>query len=61
LTLELAGTIDPDGDPGRYALVTRPQPIVIDEVQSIRVTDIDGRLLIEESAPSSKPRTLTTE
>ena len=61
LTFELMGTIDPDGDPRRYSLVTRPQPIVIDEVQTIRVTDIEGRLLIEESGPTSEPRTLTAE
>ncbi|MET0911458.1 MAG: hypothetical protein ABWZ99_18480, partial [Ilumatobacteraceae bacterium] len=61
LTFELTGTIDPDGDPRRYTLVTRPQPIVDDEVQTIRVTDVDGRVLIEESGPASEPRTFTPE
>ena len=55
---ELAGTLPlPDG----YTLAVRPQPIVIDEVQRLRVTSTDGATLIDESGPSTEPRVIRAE
>ncbi len=55
IVFELAGALPlPDG----YTLAVRPQPIVADEVQRLRVTSTDGVTLIDESGPATEPRIL---
>ncbi len=53
VTYELAGTLPlPDG----YTLAVRPQPIVADEIQRLRVVATDGTELVDESGAATEAR-----
>ena len=53
VTYRLSGILPlPDG----YTLAVRPQPIVANEMQHLRVVSTDGATLVEESGPATEPR-----
>ena len=58
IVFDLAGPLPlADG----YTLAVRPQPIVVDELQRLRVTSTDGVTLIDESGTATQPRILPAE
>ncbi|MEO1057699.1 MAG: DUF4012 domain-containing protein, partial [Actinomycetota bacterium] len=53
ITATVAGVLAiPDG----YTLATRPQPLVIPETQRLRVTDLDGKTLIDVDGTAEEPQ-----